>query len=474
MATSKSLSGFPNTPEETRGLIPALVLYNLVLMLGLFFLWPVGLFFLATVPKMRAGFFQKLGDYPEDFLSKVRACQAQHSNDLIWFHAVSVGEFNALWPLIEKTRAAGHGVVISTTTATGQALARQKVQALAQQKCPDDIPVFYFPFDLRATVAHALETIQPRVVVLMETELWPNLIDSVARHPQAKLLLINGRISPRSYRGYRRIRAFLTPFLAQFSHCYMQSEGDRTRMLDLGAPPERVSVAGNLKFDALPLANPAQQQILQTSFGFSAETPVLTVASTHEGEEWLFASLLPQLQTEIPGLKLILAPRHPERVGEVTAMLDRMGLSFTQRSMLSPQTPNKAPIIILDTIGELVAVYGLSTVAVIGGSFVPTGGHNPLEALAQGTPVIFGPHMVNFPEIARLIVEAEAGLQLENDTQVLPALQTLFNQPETRQAMARQGQALLAEHRGVTDMLFQALQSLTLNRVNHPKHQHSD
>lgn len=457
MATSRSsltLSGFmKNTPEETRGLILALVLYNLVLMLGLFFLWPVGLFYLWTVPKMRAGFFQKLGEYPEDFLVKVRTCQAQHPGDVIWFHAVSVGEFNALWPLIEKTRTAGHGVVVSTTTATGQ--------ALAQQKCPADLPVFYFPFDLRTTVAQALETIQPSIVVLMETELWPNLIEQATRDGQTRVVLVNGRISPRSYRGYRRIRHFLAPVLGRLIHCYMQSEGDRTRMLDLGVPPEQVSVAGNLKFDMLPLADPTQQKALQASFGFTSDTPVLTVASTHEGEEWLFASLFPQLQSEIPGLKLILAPRHPERVSEVTAMLDRMNLPYARRSQLTPATSAMESLIILDTIGELVAVYGLSTVAVIGGSFVPTGGHNPLEALVQGTPVLFGPHMANFPDIARLIVQAEAGLQLENDTQVLPALQSLFHQPQTREAMARQGQALLAAHRGAVDTLFEALQGLS-------------
>jgi 3-deoxy-D-manno-octulosonic-acid transferase len=422
-----------------------LVLYNLLLWLGLVLLSPVWGLYLLVTPKARAGFSQKLGRYPAAFMEKL-AATGQH-RPRVWIHCVSVGEFNAVRPLIDAL-ADEVDWVITTTTRTGQ--------ALAQRTYPDR-PITYFPYDFRGLVHRALTTLRPDAVVLTETELWPNFLQQVRSTAQVPLLVINGRISPGSFNGYRKIRPLMAGMLSQVSQLYMQSTGDAQRIQALGADPARVTVAGNIKFDLTPRQDPIQLAILKHLLSFDADDTVLTLASTHSGEDGPLVDTFQILKKDFPELKLVLAPRHPERAGEIRSLLTARGLRFALRSQLSELHPNSEPIVVLDTIGELQQVFALSRVAVIGGSFVETGGHNPLEALVQKIPALFGPHMFNFPDISRLVVQYEAGYQVASAEEIIPRLTELLTQPELYANVVENGQRLLAAHRGAKALLVAAL-----------------
>jgi 3-deoxy-D-manno-octulosonic-acid transferase len=341
-------------------------------------------------------------------------------------------------------------VVISCTTRTGHDLA---------QKTFPNWAILYFPFDLRAALDRALALVKPDLVVLTETELWPNFIEMVTQRARVPLILINGRLSPRSFRGYRRIKFLMKPCLQQLTHLYMQSQGDAERIQDLGdLLPERViTVAGNLKFDLNPTLDPNKQAILRHLLNIQEGDTVLTLASTHAGEDQPLLDAYVQLKKDFPELKLILAPRHPERLGEIKGILNAMALSFSVRSQLSESNPNHQPIVVLDSIGELLTVYSFSTVAVMGGSFVERGGQNPLEALSQRVPVVFGPHMHNFSAISRMVLESKAGFQVKNAEALIHPLTELLTQPEMYDTVAEHGLLLLENNRGAKALLCQAI-----------------
>jgi len=434
-------------------LILSLIAYNLLLFLGLVLLWPIGVAMLILVPKMRAGFWEKLGVYPSQLQEKLAHKAAGKKR--VWLHAVSVGEFNAIRPIVMALTQAEASqrleVVISCTTKTGHDLARNIFP---------DLPVLYFPFDLRAVLDRALSLVQPDLVVLTETELWPNFINKVTQGAGVPLILINGRLSPRSFKGYLRIKRIMKPCLQQMTHCYMQSQGDAERLRQLGdLSAERITVAGNLKFDLNPVINPEKREWLGRLLGIQEGDTVITLASTHSGEDQpLIASYL-QLKKDFPELKLILAPRHPERVGEIKNILNSLALSFSVRSQLSEAQPNRQPIIVLDSIGELLTVYSFSTIAVMGGSFIERGGQNPLEPLSQRVPVVFGPHMHNFAAISQMVLESHAGFQVQSAAELVHPLTELLTQPEIYDSVAEYGLQLLESNRGAKNLITQAIRT---------------
>lgn len=398
------------------------------------------------IPKARAGFWEKLGHYPKPLLARLN----QHipGKKRVWFHAVSVGEFNAIRTLIPEL---GHDldVVISTTTRTGH--------DLAQRTFPD-LPVLYFPYDFRAVIQRAIETVKPDLMVITETELWPNVIDMATRIHQIPLLLINGRLSQHSYKGYRWIRFLIKPSLQQISHLYIQSQADAERFRQLGGlPPEHYTVAGNLKFDLIPTVDPTKRAILKHLLNIHDDDTVLTFASTHSGEDEPLLATYVQLKKDFPELKLILAPRHPERLPEIRNILNSKVLSFAVRSQLSENNPNQQDIVVLDSIGELLTVYSFSRVAVMGGSFVEKGGQNPLEPLSQRVPVIFGKHMHNFSEISRMVLEAQAGYQVNSQQELANAITGLLTQPEMHDIIAEHGQRLIENNRGAKEIICNAI-----------------
>lgn len=416
--------------------------YNTLLVLALVLLTPVWGIWLMLVPKIRHGFWEKLGFWPSDLLQRLNALPKEGR---IWIHTVSVGELNAAKPLISALIAKEHPVILSTTTATGNRLAHQLYPTR---------PILYFPFDVPWVIAKALTGLNPAMIVILETEIWPNLMVQAKRRG-IPVVLMNGRLSPRSFRGYARFGWFFRWVLGHYSALMMQSEGDAERMISLGVVPATVSVHGNIKFDMAPLETTPLETELRHLLGFSEGTPVLVFASTHPGEEELFLQLFQRLVSHFPDLRAVLAPRHPERADAVAALIRQHDIRFSQRSQLSRELPALAetPLILLDSIGELNALFKLATVACMGGTFVSWGGHNPLEPINAGIPVVFGPSMTNFQEIAEKVTRAEAGFQVRDIHEAEAVLHRLFTTPELYTAVVENGQTFMAENRGVTKAL---------------------
>lgn len=426
------------------------IIYNLLLILGLVLLAPVWIGYLLLVPKARAGFWEKWGIYSTTLREKF--CKQSGNKKTIWFHAVSVGEFNAIKSLIPEL-VAEFNVVISTTTRTGH--------DLAERTFPE-LPILYFPYDFRPAIHQAIKLVKPHLVMITETELWPNFIDMVTRRYHKPLLLINGRLSHKSFNGYQSIRFLIKPCLNQVSHFYMQSQGDTDRIRSLGdVPAERFTVMGNLKFDLLPSVDSTKRAILTHLLNIGEADTILTCASTHSGEDQPFVETYLQLKKDFPELKLILAPRHPERLAEIKNILRSKTLSYSVRSQLTENTPNQQSIVVLDSIGELLTIYSFTTIAVMGGSFVEKGGQNLLEPLSQGVPVIFGPYMHNFAEICRMVLESKAGYQVQNHRELAHAITELLTQPEIYNSMAEKGQQLIENNRGAKEIITTAIRRYT-------------
>jgi 3-deoxy-D-manno-octulosonic-acid transferase len=381
----------------------SLFLYNLVLLFGAVLLAPLWAFWLWRVPKTRAGLGQKLG---------LRPLPAAPSRRPVWVHTVSVGELIALRPLMNRLRADGHTLWLTTTTATAQRLA---------QKTFPDLPISYFPLDFLPVVRKALAHVNPCLTLVMETELWPNFLREAATY--GPVLLVNGRLSDRSFKRYRLIRPLIADALSHFTELLMQSDADAERARQLGG--QHVLNAGNIKY-ALP-ALPAPDPALAALLNIPPDSRVVTVASTHPGEEALLWPVYQALAKDCEQLFWIWAPRHPERGDELARWLTQQGATFSQRSQLTAPNPHR--MVLLDSVGELLSVFQWSHGAIIGGSFVPWGGHNPLEPLRAGVPTVYGPHMHNFRQIVQtLSVEGLAEPVADTDA-LLPWLRQQLSQP---------------------------------------------
>src|SRR5215218_1173578 len=369
--------------------------YSLLLSLGLIVLIPHFIFQALAHGKYVDGLRQRLGSLPP-----------VDGKPVIWLHCVSVGETQAARPLAQRVKQEfpHHTLVVSTITLTGQKLARDVFRTHAES-------VFYFPFDWRWSARRALKRINPSAVLIMETELWPNFLRE-CKARQIPVALVNGRISRQSYRRYSLIRFFLRRVLSCLSIAVMQSETDAQRLQALGMAGEKLFNAGNLKFDVAigsELTNKTSE--IRERFGLQSDVPLILAASTHAPEEELILESLKQLRTKQP-LRLMLAPRHPERFNEVASLIQSSGFSWARRT--DPRNPNdpNATVILLDTIGELPATYSLATVVFVGGSIVDKGGHNVLEPAAAGAAVVTGAYTHNFHAIIDLMEEAGAIVQL--------------------------------------------------------------
>jgi 3-deoxy-D-manno-octulosonic-acid transferase len=344
-----------------------------------------------------------------------------HANGILeplWIHAVSVGEVLAAKPLLTALRSVRPdlSVIVTTVTLTGQALAQKELTGAAA--------LFYFPFDWDFSVRRYLNRMKPRAVVLLETELWPNFLKN-CRKRSVPIFLVNGRISERSQRRYRLIGSLTRSMMAQVTAIGAQSAEDRRRFLKLGAQDGQVRVTGNLKFDFPPPVVDGDSEWIRNIrdvLGIAPDVPVVVVGSSMKGEEMLFVDCFRQVRKAVPGTRLILAPRHPERFSEVAQILAASGIPFIRRTRLRHGAT--ADILLLDSIGELRSVYALASVAVIGGSFLPFGGHNLLEPAALGKAIVFGPEMSNFRELAALFLQEQAARQcsLQNLAQALTEL----------------------------------------------------
>jgi 3-deoxy-D-manno-octulosonic-acid transferase len=364
----------------------------------------------------------------------------------IWVHAVSVGETIAVRPLLRALREhfPGSRIVLSSGTETGRSVALTYPEA---DLC------LYFPFDLGCAVRRSLAAVRPAVILIVETEIWPNFLRT-ARNMAIPTVVVNGRISDRSFRRYLRLGWFFRPVLADISAFCMQSPEDGRRIAAIGAPAERVHITRNLKYDisAQPLSS-EQRHDVRRGYRVAHGLFVFTAGSTHGGEEELVVRAYRQLLCQRPDSLLVLVPRHPERAGEVAVILKNAGLPFVLRSGLTGESESLAAggVLLVDTVGELMRLYACSDIVFVGGSLVPTGGHNPLEPASLGLPVLFGPHMENFREIASLLLAAGAGVQVGSGEELATIVPALCADAAGRLAMGERGRRLVEENSGATE-----------------------
>jgi 3-deoxy-D-manno-octulosonic-acid transferase len=410
-------------------------LYNLTLTIAVLLGLPWFAVKLITTPKYRPGATQRLGFYPETEFRKLEG------KETIWVHAVSVGEVIAAIPFVRELRRRHpeRKIVVTTVTATGNRTAR----AMAR----DADLILFFPFDLRPIVRKAIGRIRPALFILIETEIWPNCIHELHRMGVPSLI-VNGRISQASYSGYLKIRFLMKRVLQEITAFSMQTAEDARRIITMGAPEGRVQNSGNIKFDrpAHPLSDEEKAR-LRRDFRLPESGEILVAGSTHSGEEEPLIDAYLRLKQDVPDLLLILAPRHPERSGEAALLLQQKGLAFQKRS----QPEEGKDVLLLDTVGELARLYGIGTVAFVGGSLVPHGGHNILEPAAYGVPVVYGPHMENFPEISKVIREREAGIQCTDGESLAEVLGDLLGTSEKRERLGKAGMAVIEENQGALE-----------------------
>ncbi len=390
----------------------------------------------------RAGLRERLGAVP----ARVTAVGV----GTVWVHAVSVGEVLAVSKLVGELRARFGRVVISTTTHTGQKLARERF---------GEGNVFYFPLDFAFMVRRYMRTLKPEMAVLAETEFWPNFL-RMAKQSGARVAVVNARISDRSLPRYMRVRGMLARVLENVDLFLAQTEEDARRLVAIGAEAARVQVSGNLKFEVKPPEQVPFVKKLKDAIGSSGAGPVLVAGSTVEGEEELLLEAFHAVIEMIPTALMILAPRHKERFEAVSHMLAESGLAWTKRSQWQATSHELAgSVLLLDSIGELAATFALTDLAFIGGSLVPSGGHNILEPAQAGVATLVGPHTENFRDIVQTFVKAGA-VQVVTAEVLRSTLIALMESPEERDALGARAKRVMESQQGATERTMAALAGL--------------
>ena len=451
-----------------------LFFYNVALLAALVAGAPWWLWRMATMHKYREGLTERLGGVPRRLVEVSHprrkdkgAPRVGHPSEefvlggerpRIWLHAVSVGEVLAVTRLVRtlETGLPGCQILISTTTRTGQALARERFGSNR---------VFYCPLDLPWAVRAYLNALKPSLLVLAETEFWPNLLSGCFRRG-IPVAVVNARISDRSWPRYRRLRVLWRPFLSRLSRVLAQSPTDAERLLAIGCRAERVSATGNLKFDVRAAQEADAACILKSICG---ELRLIVAGSTLEGEESELLDAWPRLLTADPQLVMILAPRHPERFSAVAALLEKSGIPWSRRSDWPAEPPHAQPapmrplrpgeVVLLDTIGELASVYSLASIAFVGGSLVPGGGHNPLEPAQFAKSIVMGPHYANFVAITDSLRDRDA-LRIASKDELASVLIDLLRDRSAAEAMGARAKEVFDRQAGATDRCVEALREL--------------
>lgn len=413
------------------------IVYSLLLACLLLLSSPWWIFQILRQGKYRAGLRERLGRVPQ------RLSPANKGG--IWIHAVSVGEVLAIGNLVRELEQ--YPVFVSTTTKTGQEQARSR---FGESKS------FFLPIDMGFAIRPYLNVLQPRLLVLAETEFWPNLLH-LAQKRSVKVAVVNARISDRSFPRYRKFRWFFSRVLENIDLFLTQTEEDARRLAAIGAPPERIQVSGNLKFDIRPAAN--SEIVNELRQALPQGSPVIVCGSTTEGEEEILLRGFKDVLRQHPSAVMVLAPRHPERFDKVANLISTMEIGLVRRSSWPASCPVSGGVFLLDSVGELASIYALADVAFVGGSLAPVGGHNILEPAQYGIAVMTGPHTFNFREIVR-IFEQGGGLKVVTEQQLSQELLRLLQAPEARALLGTRAKDLFLQNTGATRRTVAALQQL--------------
>lgn len=396
-------------------------------------LWQRG----KTLPGYRLRWSERLGKIPK-----------LERKPRIWLHAVSVGEVNAAQPLIEHLlmEHSDHALLVTTTTPTGSEQLMRRFSGRIEH--------YYFPYDLPHVIRRFIRRSRPRMLVVMETELWPNCF-FLCRKKDIPVVIVNARISDKSYRGYKKIKGFIQPAIKSISQVAAQGETDRDRFICLGMSPNNVEVSGNIKFDLPPPDIGEQDPALQLIT--SATRPVWIAASTHDNEEERLLRVHKTLRHKLPDALLILVPRHPERFEAIADLCLNEGFALARRSR--QEIPDdKSEVYLGDTMGELMKLYAVSQVAFVGGSLAATGGHNPIEPASLGVPVLSGPNTQNLRDIYSSLIEAAGCKIVVDDNPLYETLLLLLSNPQERKKMSEAATALLDNSRGTTKNIHRIIE----------------
>lgn len=393
----------------------------------------------------------KAPEYRKRWKERFALYSKKYSNNVIWIHAVSVGEAEAVFPLVKKLQQKypSDKFLITTTTPTGSA----RVQAVLA----DSVDHVYLPYDLPVVVNRYIAIFKPKIAIFMEKEIWPNLYANCAKH-KIPLMIINARLSANSAKGYKKIPGLIKPALANVTWIATQTEEDKQRFIEIGAKQSSISVSGNLKFDLtieeniLQKAADLKKQLFQGRF-------VWVVASTHDMEEAIFFKIYPELKKQIPELLLMIVPRHPERFAQVKQLAEKMQLKLSLRS-LNQLCTEETDVYLADTMGELKLLYGASDICFVGGSMVPVGGHNILEPAALGVPIMFGSYMINFKEITKNVLDLNAAIQCVDSPMISETVMRLYKDGGYRNEMASKAKEFVKSNQGATSNTLEIIEKL--------------
>ncbi len=419
------------------------LLLDIVYSGGVLLASPVLAYKALTSAKWRTGYRERLGG----------VAPREGDAPCAWVHAVSVGEMNLVRPLVQalaKERPDCE-IVLSTATNTGRATAERLYPGRR---------VFYYPLDFSWAVGRSLSRIRPSLILLVELEVWPNLLSAAARRG-VPVAIVNGRLSEGAFRRYRLIGPLVARWLRNVALFCVQSPTYAERLKALGAPADRVVVTGNMKFDAAPAAPEglkAELQNLAASFGLGPDEPLLIGGCTWPGEDEALLDMYPRLKRQFPALRLLLAPRQADRFGPVEQLVRRAGLPCIRRSALKEgRTGGPGAVILLDTLGELGRLYALGTLVFVGGSLIPRGGQNTIEPSALAKPVLFGPHTANFRDVNEELLAHGAARRVADAAELEAALRDLLARPEAAAEMGRRARQVVDKHRGATRRTIEAL-----------------
>ncbi len=424
------------------------ILYNAVLLVSSLLAFPYFLAKMVFKKKYRYRLAERLGLKVSPDLASL----GRHRP--VWVHAVSVGEVMAATPLVRRIKREWPGlkIVLSTVTATGRQTAEKNLTEVDA--------LLPFPLDFPWAVKRNLRVLNPRLFITLETEIWPNLLMALA-DKKIPALMVNGRISESSFRGYRLLGLIFRKVIASFSFICMQSEADAARVRALGAPPDRMTVTGNMKYDrAMEGVSRDAAEGALALLGLGGGSKIFVAGSTHRGEEEAILTAFQELRRAHPDLILVVAPRHPERFTEVADLMVARGVKMVRRSQVRGM--HGAEAILLDSIGELSQVYAAATLIFVGGSLVPSGGHNPLEAAAHGKPVLFGPHMDNFLDVATRLLEEGGGIRVNSREELVVRARSLLDDGALLISLGERAAATVRRNQGACQATYSVVKKFLI------------